>query len=136
MKSTQDKLKALFIEEAIEMLTAAEASVLRIRQGGCADEASKDALEVLFRLTHSLKGSAAGTGFGALSTLSRRVTRVLANIRKGVLAANPPVDQLILEGLGRIRELLHGLRADLAYQQDDADLIARLQKLAPDPEES
>lgn len=93
--------RAVFIEEASELLERLEASLMAL-------EAAPDAenLGAAFRALHTLKGSGAMFGFDAVAALAHQAEAVFDRLRSGELKVTPELVTLALEVADHLRLLI------------------------------
>lgn len=146
--SDQELLEA-FLEESREHLERAEEAVLRL------EEAPDDpeAVNVLFRAFHTIKGSSGFMGLDRISDLSHRAETVFDRVREGELSFTPAAADLalrtvdVLEGLlGGVGRALEGGDRDvpsdflpLLELLEESDLDRRIEEDAltlPEPDSS
>jgi len=101
-----ERLLAIFQEEALERLDRMSATLLQAEAGG----AEGDAVASLFRDVHSIKGSAGMFGFAEIGDLAAGIETVL----------EPAREHEALDG-GRVPVLLRALDAIRAAMDDDVD---------------
>ena len=91
------RYKELFIEQAQNHLEEMGSALVALERDP-AGEGANDAVAVLFRMVHSIKGMAASLGFDAISAFAHRVEDWLDPVRDGA-----PLDSSKLDLLGRYR---------------------------------
>jgi two-component system chemotaxis sensor kinase CheA len=64
-----------------------------------------DALKVVFRAAHTLKGNAASLGFTEIAEMTHELENVLDCLRSGSLAVSRPVTDLLLESVDALRAM-------------------------------
>ncbi len=121
------KYRALFLEEATEHLAEMSRALLALEKNA-ADGA---AIDLAFRMAHSIKGMAASLDYHAISELAHKLEDVLARQRSAgrVDARESAVLWRGLEGLER---MVGAVREHGAPGEPDAALLAELAR-APDP---
>jgi two-component system chemotaxis sensor kinase CheA len=70
-----------------------------------------DALKVVFRAAHTLKGNAASLGFAEIAETTHELENVLDCLRGGSLAVSKPVIDLLLESVDALRAMLSEAQA-------------------------
>ncbi|MCK6489638.1 MAG: chemotaxis protein CheW [Planctomycetes bacterium] len=96
------ELLATFAAEARDHLTAAEAALLRLERA----PGDPGPTEEVFRAVHSLKGSAAPLGLGAVRDLAHAMEDLLAGVRARRLSADPALVGDLLAGVDALRALI------------------------------
>jgi two-component system chemotaxis sensor kinase CheA len=96
--------------------------------------APKEALGRIFRALHTIKGSCSFLGFPHLEALAHAGEDLLGKLRDGKLLLSPDITDGLLRMVDAIRQLLaHIENAGNDGDEDDADLIALLKRLANPP---
>lgn len=118
----EQELRAGFLEEAKEMLANAERCFLSL------ESASGDpgTIEEIFRLAHSLKGSAGAVGFQELASFTHHLESFLLKIKKSEISITPEVVSLLLSCNDHLAIVLERLREDPSAPCDDPELSRRL----------
>ncbi|MEW6601551.1 MAG: chemotaxis protein CheW [Nitrospirota bacterium] len=94
-----------FLEEANEGLRKLEVSFVALEQGPQNTELMND----IFRVVHSIKGSAALIGFRNLEGLAHKAEDVLNQLRKGEMHFNSSVMDALLKSVDIIKTLLKNI---------------------------
>ncbi|HOV80869.1 MAG TPA: Hpt domain-containing protein, partial [Bacillota bacterium] len=102
-------LKNIFLEEAEDLLVQIEPLILDLEK-----KVTPELLDELFRLVHTLKGSAGIAGINGISKLTHRLEDLLDGLRDGEIEARPGLVDLLLIGFDYIKAMV----ADLAGGQD------------------
>src|SRR5688572_4356513 len=93
------RFHATFFAESLEGLDSVEQELLRLEQHGH----SKETLDAIFRVVHSLKGSAGSLGFGVIAELAHEMESVLDRLRQGLAEATPECTNVLLRGVDCLR---------------------------------
>jgi chemotaxis protein histidine kinase CheA len=105
-------LRGLFLGEAdIHLRHIADAQQGLARAAEHPPEAALEAIDIIFRHLHTLKGAAGSVGFGAIGQATHDLEELCADIRSGNLAPTPGILERIDEGVASLRALLDGARA-------------------------
>lgn len=91
-----------FVDEARESVRTAETLLLQLERAP--DDAQ--AVEELFRLMHTFKGTAGLFDLKPIVQFTHRLENVLSDIRLGRLGLDPPVVRLMLDGLDEIVSMI------------------------------
>ncbi|MFZ5650234.1 MAG: ATP-binding protein [Bacillota bacterium] len=102
-------LKKIFLEEADDLLTQIEPLVLELEKG-----VSPPLLDELFRVVHTLKGSAGIAGVKGIGELTHRMEDLLDGLRSGEIEARSGLVDLLLMGFDYVKAMV----ADLAGGHD------------------
>ena len=123
-----EQFREMFVEEAGEQIAEFEAAVLRLEHAA----GDADAIDVLFRLAHSLKGSSSMMGFADISGFAHLLESLLERVRSGAGAATGEVIGTLLASGDVLRALVRHVEAGLDAAPDPGDLpsvAARIEAL-------
>ncbi len=87
-----EEIRQAFIIEGAEMLTEMESALLALE----ADEADADEFGRLFRMVHTIKGSASIVGYGGVERFCHAIENILVRIREHELTFNRSLLLLLL----------------------------------------
>ena len=122
-----DDLLRDFLTETFESLDAADLELVRFEK----QRHDKDALDKIFRLVHTVKGTGGFLGLTRLCALAHAAETVLGLFRDGTLQVIPSSVSMILKSIDRIKEILAGLEAQQREPEgQDQDLIGVLEQIA------
>ena len=97
-----DTQKDLYREEAYELLTVLEDSLLELER----NPADMETVGKVFRAMHTIKGSGAMFGFDDIAAFTHTIETVYDLVREGALAVNQELISLTLEACDRIKSML------------------------------
>ncbi len=122
------KYRNLFLEEATEHLAEMGRALLELEKDPCAT----DAIDLVFRMVHSLKGMGASLGYDAVSELSHRLED-----RLGIWRARGGIDgvedlPLLFRGLESLERMVGLVRESSEAPPPDVALLAAIEA-APVP---
>jgi chemotaxis protein histidine kinase CheA/ActR/RegA family two-component response regulator len=123
MSNAFDKLSVLdsFIEEVNSYLPEIETNLERLSQSS----GDMDALEETYRRTHTIGGSASMMDFPGLAHVAHGMEDILGDALDGLITLDERALGLLLRSLGRLRQLLEGIRTGVDEEsviaEDDAD---------------
>src|SRR5690242_12763021 len=123
MSNTFDKLSVLdsFIEEVNSYLPEIETNLERLAQS----PGDMDALEETYRRTHTIGGSASMMDFPGLAHVAHGMEDILGDALDGLITLDGSALGLLHRSLGRLRQLLEGIRSGIDEEpivaEDDAD---------------
>ncbi len=120
------ELLEVFLAEADELLAAVDQALVALEQ----NPSDRQALDAIFRAAHTLKASAAATGFDSMSTLAHRMESVLDLVRSGQLEPSPELTDLLLSCVDALREMKDQIAAAGQPSLDPTELIAKLEQIA------
>ncbi len=123
MSNTFDKLSVLdsFIEEVNSYLPEIETNLERLTHSS----GDMDALEETYRRTHTIGGSASMMDFPGLAHVAHGMEDILGDALDGITTLDEPALGLLRRSLGRLHQLLEGIRngidEEAVIAEDDAD---------------
>ena len=103
------EIMAAFIEEIAEYLPQLRRHLNKL----AAKPRDKEALEEAYRLSHTIKGSAAMLELNAISAEGRSLEQSLLPVVEKKLAFTPPLAQQLLTHVDTVEELLNGVKRSL-----------------------
>jgi two-component system chemotaxis sensor kinase CheA len=122
-----DDLISDFLTEANESLEVIDIELVRFE----AHPDDRPALDKIFRLVHTLKGTCGFLGLGRLEALAHAGETLLGRFRDGKLQVSGEAVTLILKSIDRIKTVIDGLGATGAEPVgEDGDLITALEAMA------
>lgn len=124
------KYRNLFLEEATEHLAEMSRALLELEKDPCA----REAIDLVFRMVHSLKGMGASLGYDAVSELSHRLEDRLGAWRAGGGIDDPTGLPLLFRGLESLERMVAVVRETGDPPPPDPELVAALDAAAPDAE--
>ena len=116
------KYRTLFLEEATEHLAEIGQALLVLEK----DARAGEALDTVFRLTHSLKGMGASLGYDAVSLLAHRLEDRLGTWRERGGVDDPQGIALLFRGLESLERMVSFVRESGAAPPGDMALLAEL----------
>jgi two-component system chemotaxis sensor kinase CheA len=126
-----DRNEALFKEEALELITGLETSLLDLERS----PGDTELIGGVFRALHTIKGSGAMFGFDDISAFAHEVETVFDLVRNGKIAVTKELVDLALSARDHIRSMLDMIESE---EQVDASATERLiglfRKLIPGAE--
>jgi two-component system, chemotaxis family, sensor kinase CheA len=120
-----------FITEAGEHLDEMESDLLQLE----VEPENHEILNDIFREVHSVKGAADYVGLEKISELSHKLENLLEIIRKGKIAVNNQIIDILIEARDRMVLLNHDLETTKAENADIQDIIHRIQELSGNDDE-
>jgi two-component system chemotaxis sensor kinase CheA len=97
-----DQLKEIFKHEVDELIEDAEETLLSLEQ----DVGNIDLINEIFRIFHSLKGSAGVVGFSEMARFAHGVENVLNRVRQGELRISKNLISLVLESIDILKNFI------------------------------
>lgn len=123
--SFESELQNVFLTEAEEMLEDTEAAFVAIESNP--DDSAK--IAKIFRLVHTIKGSAHVAGFTQLGKFAHVFETLLGALREENIRANSEVVDILLEGNDRLKEYVSTLRQDPHALLDSTNTELRITNL-------
>src|SRR5512137_2519504 len=124
----KDQYRDAFKEEAYELLTELESSLLEL-------EETPDDMDVVgrvFRAMHTIKGSGAMFGFDDIASFTHEVETVFDMVRNGLVGVSPELVRHTLAARDRIKALLDAADGDSMVDPSEGErIVAALRKLLP-----
>lgn len=117
-----EKYRNLFLEEGSEHLAEMSRALLALEK----DPASEEALEVIFRMAHSIKSMAASLGYDSISEVSHRLEDHMDRVRTQGSVSGSREMMILFRGLEALEQMLGQVRDTGECSETDPDLIALL----------
>ena len=116
------KYRSLFLEEATEHLAEIGPALLTLEK----DPFDGPALDLVFRMMHSMKGMGASLGYDAVSALAHRLEDRLGAWRKGGGISDPQGVTVLFRGLESLERMVAVVRETGEPPPPDEALLAAL----------
>ena len=116
------KYRTLFLEEATEHLAEIGQALFTLEK----DPRDGPALDLVFRMMHSMKGMGASLGYDAVSTLAHRLEDRLGAWRKGGGISDPQGVAVLFRGLESLERMVALVRETGEAPPPDAALLGAL----------
>ena len=116
------KYRALFLEEAAEHLAEMSRACLELEK----DPANGEAIDLAFRMAHSIKGMAAALDYDSVTQVAHRLEDRMAVWRAQGRVDVPEGMRLLFRGLEGLERMVGGVRATGANPPADGVLLAEL----------
>ncbi len=126
MKIDREKYLQLFLSELDEQLTALNRLLVDLE----ADRHNKNAINEIFRLTHTIKGNAAAMGFEKISEFSHRVEDVFDLLRRGEIDFSTSVANAVFRALDELKDMISHLRQTHTEKEEISPIVDVLAKIA------
>jgi two-component system chemotaxis sensor kinase CheA len=127
MDIDRDALMKVFLEESRDNLSSLEEALVAL-EGRPADA---ELLKLIFRMVHTLKGSAAMIGLQELADFAHALEDVLDDLRKGKIAAHRDLITLLLEMVDELRAMvLDAVAGRAASTPERLALMRRIEQTA------
>ena len=105
---------SVFVDEAKENLQGLNDAILKLES----DPNSQDAINEIFRLMHTLKGSSATMGFSKMSKICHALESHLDKVRSGKMKVTENLVDLLFSGIDMLNEAIENIENG----GDDSDL--------------
>lgn len=125
--SIEQELQKVFLSEAQEMLDDTETAFLAIETNP--QDTTK--IDKIFRLVHTIKGSAHVAGFSALGHFAHKFEYLLGIIRDGSLKVSGNVVDVLLAGNDKLKEFVNALKRDVLAEVDTFQIVSSIEELLP-----
>jgi len=123
------KYRVLFLEEAAEHLAEMSRACLALEK----EPANGEAIDLVFRLAHSIKGMAASLEYDAVTRVAHRLEDRMAEWRAQGRVDVPEGMRLLFHGLEGLERMVEGIRATGVSPPLDGALLEQLAaSAAPD----
>ena len=116
------KYRALFLEEAAEHLAEMSRACLALEK----DPANGPAIDLAFRMAHSIKGMAASLDYDSVTQVAHRLEDRMAVWRAQGRVDVPEGMRLLFHGLEGLERMVAAVRATGESPPPDAALLAQL----------
>jgi len=127
-----DQQKNMFREEAAELLTDLEASLLELEE----TPTDQELVAKVFRAMHTIKGSGAMFGFDDIAAFTHEVETVFDLVRGGTLTVTQELINLSLSARDHIRGLLNPPEDGVVDMAAGTVLVQQFKALVPRPKEA
>ena len=128
MELDLEKYRTIFLEDAAENLAELSRALLDLEK----DAASDDAIELAFRMAHSIKGMAASLDYGAVSELAHALEDRMAACRAAGGVGSQEMG-LLFRGLEGLEAMVAVVRDSGEMPEPQPDLVALLAEPGADP---
>jgi two-component system chemotaxis sensor kinase CheA len=119
------KYRAIFIEEATEHFAEISSALLELEK----DPTSAEAIDIVFRMAHSIKGMAASLDYTAIAELSHRLEDRMQAIREAGRVRPADELSLLFRGLSALEAMVEAVKQDRAAPAPDPALLAELSRV-------
>ncbi len=114
-----DKLKDIFKVEVDELIDSAEDVLISIEK----DKSNDDLMNEIFRIFHSIKGSAGVVGFQEMAHFSHGVENVLDRVRNKEVSITKGLISLILDSVDIIKDFVQFYFEETAFNQQKIEKV-------------
>ena len=117
-----DEYLDTFVRESEENIVELNNSLLDLEN----DPSDREAIDLIFRTAHTLKGNFGAMGFTRAADLAHAIEDLLDEIREGRMAVTPEVMDLVFAGVDEIESILAEIEEDGETSADPAETIEAL----------
>jgi len=116
------KYRALFLEEATDHLGEISRALLSLEK----DAASREAIDLVFRMAHSIKSMAASLGYDGIAELSHKLEDRMDRVRTAGRVAPGEETALLFRGLQALERMVAAVAKTGEAPAADAELLREL----------
>jgi two-component system chemotaxis sensor kinase CheA len=116
------KYRALFLEEATDHLGEISRALLSLEK----DPASREAIDLVFRMAHSIKSMAASLGYDGIAELSHKLEDRMDRVRTAGRVAPGEETALLFRGLQALERMVAAVAKTGEAPAADAELLREL----------
>lgn len=120
-----EALQKVFLEETSEMLERLERNFLQLEENPC----DRGIMEDIFRIVHTIKGSANSVNFLELGTFAHILENLLVSLKRGEIENDSTVITLLLACRDRLCQFVEVLNINPQMSVQTGDLETRLNKI-------
>jgi len=106
MKGKEDEYREIFLGEAIDNFEEINRLLTNLEK----DPTEKNMLHALFRITHTLKGNAAGMGFQGIAEMAHILEDLFGEVRDGRIALNEGLFASVFKGVDTLGSLINAIK--------------------------
>ena len=114
-----------FLEEAVDLLDQLNLNLIQLE----GEPENEEYINQIFRLVHTIKGSAGFAGLEDMSTIGHKMEDVFGKIRKGTCSIAPSLFDVMFEGLEKLSNLRDMAAADDKSPIDISDVLGRFDQV-------
>ena len=113
-----------FVRESEENIVDLNNSLLDLED----DPSNTEAIDLIFRTAHTLKGNFGAMGFDRAAGLAHAMEDLLDEIREGRMSVSPEVMDLVFAGVDELESILREIEADGETTTDPVETIEALRE--------
>ncbi|MGI5921712.1 MAG: chemotaxis protein CheW [Syntrophomonadaceae bacterium] len=115
----------VFLEESKEHLGSLNERLLKLEK----NSGDIDSLNEIFRAAHTLKGMSSTMGFEDVANLTHHMEDVLADLKEGILKADPKVIDILFKCFDRLQLMIDNIETGQSEKMDNSDLLSILKSI-------
>ena len=108
MSSKEEEYKEMFLSEALENYEQLNELFTTLEK----DNNNKNAIDSIFRITHTLKGNAMGMGFEEIAELSHIIEDIFSEVKQGSIQLDNNLFNSLFKANDKLGELIEALKTD------------------------
>ena len=114
MKNKEEEYKEIFMGEALSSFEEVNRLLTNLER----DLNDKNTIHALFRITHTLKGNAAGMGYTGIAEMSHVLEDLFGEVRDGRIALNTDLFNSVYKGVDVLGSLINAVKdqTDVKYK--------------------
>src|SRR6478609_831585 len=113
MKSKEEEYKEIFLAEALENFEEINRQLISLEKNK-----SDNTIHALFRITHTLKGNAAGMGFTGIDDIAHVLEDIFGEVRAGKINLDDNIFASLYKGVDTLGALINAINtgAEVKYR--------------------
>lgn len=119
------QFKEMFLSEAREYLTAMNSALLFLEKG----PDNMEAINEIFRVSHTLKGMAATMGYDKITQLTHQMENVLDKLRKKEIFANENTVEVLFECFDALEKLMNEISTEGKESTDIGSILDEINSI-------
>jgi two-component system chemotaxis sensor kinase CheA len=123
------KYRQVFIEESTDHLAEMSSALLGLEK----NLADSEAIDLIFRMAHSIKGMAASLEYDSITQVSHALEDRMMEVRKAGCVANPDELAVLFRGLDGLEAMVEVIRSTSDVPPPDIELAAVLANRLDEP---
>ena len=120
-----EQINEVFFEEAKELLESLEGHLLSLEE----NPDNKEIISAVFRIMHTIKGSAGMFGFDDISKFTHEIENTFDAVRNGIAPVTPKLISLTLNSRDHILEMLDGNNDSESSKEKSNEIIQEFKQL-------
>jgi two-component system chemotaxis sensor kinase CheA len=114
MKSKEEEYKEIFLAEALDNFEEINRQLIALEKS----KSDKATIHALFRITHTLKGNAAGMGFSSIAEMAHVLEDLFGEMRDGKIRLDDNIFTSLYKGVDTLGALIKAIRdgSDVKYK--------------------
>lgn len=112
MKNKEEEYKEIFLAEAIENFEEINRLMTHLEK----NNGDKSTIHALFRITHTLKGNAAGMGYSAIAEMAHVLEDLFGEVRDGRITLDHSLFASLFKAIDVLGNLVHAVRDNTEVQ--------------------